>query len=94
MVGGYDGDLKRRFCDTSFGPARAYQAKADRLKPWLDDNSDRVSSFAAREIQSLERQVASETRRAQEEIALRRLDYGEPLDREDDDEDANDANAN
>ena len=38
--------------------------------------------FAEKEIRSLERRVAAENRRAQEEIALRRLDYGEPLDNE------------
>lgn len=62
-----------------FGAAQTYQAKADSIRPWLDDASERVRTFAEQEIRSLERSVAAENRRAQEEIALRRLDYGEPL---------------
>ena len=63
-----------------FGRAKTYQAKADMLKPWRGDSNKRVSAFADREIHLLEQQVASETRRAQEEIAMRKLHYGEPLD--------------
>lgn len=62
-----------------FGAAQTYQAKADSIRPWLDDASERVRKFAEQEIRSLERRVAAENRRAQEEIALRRLNYGEPL---------------
>jgi len=63
-----------------FGAAETYQAKANSIRPWLDDASKRVREFAEKEIRALERRVAAENRRAQEEIALRRLDYGEPLD--------------
>ena len=62
-----------------FGAAQTYQAKADSIRPWLDDSSERVRTFSEQEIRSLERRVAAENRRAQEEIALRRLDYDEPL---------------
>jgi hypothetical protein len=62
-----------------FGAAEAYQAKIDTLNPWLDDENKRVAGFASREIQSLKLQVASETRRAQEDIAMRKLQYGEDL---------------
>ena len=63
-----------------FGVANTYQAKADQLRTWLEDDNNRVSTFAAREIRSLERMVAVETRRAQEDIAMRKLQYGESLD--------------
>ena len=66
-----------------FGAAQTYQAKADLLRPWLDDENRRVAEFAAREIHSLELMVASENRRAQEEIAMRKLQYGEPLEADD-----------
>ena len=66
-----------------FGAAQTYQAKADLLKPWLDDGSNRVAEFAAREIRHLELMVAQEYRRAQEEIAMRKLQYGEPLEADD-----------
>ncbi|MEQ8747086.1 RelA/SpoT domain-containing protein [Pyruvatibacter sp.] len=63
-----------------FGAAQNYQAKADSIRPWLDDSSGRVRAFAEKEIHSLERAVAAETRRAQEDVAMRKLDFGEPLD--------------
>lgn len=73
-----------------FGAAQTYKAKADSIRPWLDDDSGRVRAFAEKEIRSLERAVAAETRRAQEEIALRRLDYGEPLGNDDKEGDQDD----
>ena len=66
-----------------FGAAQTYQAKADQLVPWLGDENSRVADFAAREIHKFEMMVASENRRAQEEIAMRRLRYGEPLEADD-----------
>ena len=66
-----------------FGAAQTYQAKAELLRPWLDDESRRVAEFAAREIHSLELRVAIENRRAQEEIAMRKLQYDEPLEADD-----------
>ena len=62
-----------------FGAAQTYQAKADQLVPWLGDENIRVADFAAREIHKFEMLVASENRRAQEEIMMRRLQHGEPL---------------
>ena len=78
-------DVSRVFHETGvmtgeFGGAETYQAKADLLRPWLVDDNDRVSAFAARELRSLERMVAAESRRAQEGIAMRKLQYGESLD--------------
>ena len=66
-----------------FGPAETYQAKVELLEPWLDDKNTRVAKFAAHEIHNLKNMIASENRRAQEGIAMRKLQYGEPL--EDDD---------
>ena len=62
-----------------FGAAQAYQAKVDVLRPWVSDKNGRVAEFAAREIADFERIIASESRRAREGIAMRRLDYDEPL---------------
>ena len=66
-----------------FGGARTYQEKGALLTPWLDDPNRRVAEFAADEIHTLDMMVASENRRAQERIAMRRLQYGEPLDPDD-----------
>ena len=62
-----------------FGAAQTYQTKAYLLRPWLDDANERVAAFAAREIRSLERVAALESRRAREKIAMSKLQYGEPL---------------
>lgn len=66
-----------------FGAAQTYQAKAALLRPWLDDENRRVAEFADREIHTLEMRVASENRRAQEETAMRKLRYDEPLEADD-----------
>ena len=63
----------------SFGPAQTYQKKIELLTSWLEDDVERVSKFAEKQIQYFEQCVASETRRAQEEIALRRLEFGEDI---------------
>ena len=63
-----------------FGVAQTYQTKADLLRPWLDDANKRVAAFAAREIPSFERVAASVSGLVQEEIAMRKLHYGEVLD--------------
>ena len=63
-----------------YGVVESYRGKIELLTPWRDDPNENVANFAIREIKSLERQVAVETRRAQESIALRKLEYGEPLD--------------
>ena len=66
-----------------FGATYTYQEKAELLKPWLEDESARVVSFAAREKHNLENMVATENRRAQEEIAMRKLQYGESFEGDD-----------
>ena len=73
-----------------FGPAQTYHAKIEFLAPWLDDGNIRVTRFADREIRNLKNMVASENRRAQEGIAIRKLQYGEPI--EDDDASHNNDN--
>lgn len=63
----------------AYGIAQAYQAKADMLRPWLNDNNERVAAFAEREIHMFEQDIALENRRVSEQIAMRRLDHDEPL---------------
>ena len=66
-----------------FGRAQMYQAKLELLQPWLRDKNKRVAEFATREIRILQNRVALENRRAQEGIAMRKLQYGEPLNGDD-----------
>ena len=63
----------------NFGPAQTYQKKIELLTSWLEDDVERVSKFAEKQIQYFEQCVALETRRAQGEIALRRLEFGEDI---------------
>ena len=62
-----------------YGFALAYQEKADMLRPWLEDRNEQVDSIATREIHRFEQEFAQENRRASEQVAMRRLDYREPL---------------
>ena len=69
-----------------FGAADTYQEKVELLKPWLNDRNERVKEFAAREIRNFQNMLAVENRRAQEAIAMRKLQYGEPLQGDDNSE--------
>ena len=60
-----------------FGPGQAYLGKAEMLEPWLQDDNDRVKRFAKSLIDELKNHAATENRWSEEEIALRRLRYGE-----------------
>lgn len=62
-----------------YGPAETYQQKADAMREWARDDNPRVSTFARKQIRQYEAQAASETRRADQELAQRQLDYGESL---------------
>lgn len=63
-----------------FGFAEASRTKIEKLQPWLEDGSERVKAFAERQIRGLERSIAAENRQAEQRIAARKLDFGEPLD--------------
>ena len=61
-----------------YGRAQTYQNKIELLTSWLEDE-ERISQFATKQIRTLEKHVALETRRTQQEIALRRLKFGEDI---------------
>jgi hypothetical protein len=60
-----------------FGMAEAYARKRDELREWLDDPDEKVRLFAERYVTDLEKMIAAERQRAQEELALRKHRYGE-----------------
>ena len=62
-----------------FGVVETYSAKKALLEPWLVDTREVVASFAKREIATLERMIASEQNRAEQSVALDKLNWGEPL---------------
>lgn len=60
-----------------FGMAEAYKRKKVEIEPWLSDTNESVVIFAKRYIETLNHQIASEHRRAEQGIALRKLNFGE-----------------
>lgn len=50
------------------------------LRDWLTDPNARVQTFAAREIETLDRRIAAETRAAEISRAARKLEFGDDLD--------------
>jgi hypothetical protein len=61
-----------------FGLVEAYRGKRDALVPWLSDADEKVRSFAQDYIASLDRQIAAEQRRSEEEFEMRKRRYEEP----------------
>ncbi|MCI0563123.1 MAG: hypothetical protein MN733_31985 [Nitrososphaera sp.] len=59
-----------------FGFAEAYERKIEEIKPWLTDEIDRVRKFSTAYVTNLAKRAASERRRAEEEIELRKHLYG------------------
>ena len=60
-----------------FGFSEAYRHKKAEIEPWLDDSRENVQSFARRYLLHLDSQIAAEQRKSEEELELRKLDYGE-----------------
>jgi len=61
----------------AFGLAEAYERKKEEIKNWLDDPDEKVREFTKWYIAGLERMIAADRKRAEEEIALRKHRYGE-----------------
>ena len=61
-----------------FGYAEANEQKAEALEAWRDDDRDQVRAFAEEVIPQLLNVAKASRQRAEEEIALRKLEYGEP----------------
>ena len=59
-----------------FGFAEAYERKIEEIKPWLNDEKQKVRNFAADYVTGLENTAKSERRRAEEDIELRKHAYG------------------
>lgn len=61
-----------------FGLVDAYKGKRAALVLWLSDGDEKVKSFADEYISSLDRQIAAEQRRSEEELEMRKRRYEEP----------------
>ncbi|MEQ1489065.1 MAG: helix-turn-helix domain-containing protein [Terricaulis sp.] len=67
-----------------FGSANAYRAKLALMEAWEKDERPAVQSFAQKVMREFENTIAAEQRRAEEDLAMRRLDYNEAPKRADD----------
>jgi beta-lactamase class D len=59
-----------------FGFVHAYQGKKQDIVPWLDDSNSAVQAFARRYQRNLDRQIAAEQRRSEENLELRKRNWG------------------
>lgn len=59
-----------------FGFVEAYRAKKDLIKGWLKDERPQVRAYAEEHLRHLDNRIASETRNAENDTAMRRLRYG------------------
>ena len=59
-----------------FGAVEAYQRKRDEVHGWLSDSRQRVVLFADNYIRELERIIAFEQRRAENELEMRKHEFG------------------
>ena len=60
-----------------YGFADLYGARQERLRTWLEDPDVKVQQFAEEHIRNLSARIAAETRSAETDLAMRRLEYGE-----------------
>lgn len=66
-----------------FGRVEGFQRKKAEIEPWLEDDREAVREFARRHLHGLDQQINADQRRSEEGVALRKLEYGAPV--EDDD---------
>jgi hypothetical protein len=59
-----------------FGFVELYKQRRDQMLGWLDDERAPVREFAEKHIRSLERMIAVEQRRAEEDYEMRKREWG------------------
>lgn len=62
-----------------FGYAELNVERRGWIQPWLEDENARVRAFGQKRIRELDATIASETRRAEIDIAMRRMAYNEDV---------------
>lgn len=60
-----------------FGYVATYLRKKGEIEPWLADPRERVKTFAEHRIIGLDRLIADEQRRAEQDVEMRKRAYGE-----------------
>jgi ppGpp synthetase/RelA/SpoT-type nucleotidyltranferase len=60
-----------------FGFVDAYKRKKMEIELWLNDPRERVQSFARHHLRRLDKRIAFEQRRSEEDLEMRKREYGE-----------------
>lgn len=60
-----------------FGMVEAYQRKKAEFQPWLTDSRPRVKAYAESHDRMLDRMIAVEQRRSEEDLEARKREYGD-----------------
>lgn len=60
-----------------FGRVNALHQKKEAISHWLNDSNPKVKAFARKYIADLDKQIIYEQRRAEEDIELRKHQYGD-----------------
>ncbi len=60
-----------------FGFVEAYKRKKTEIEPWLSDPRQSVQSFARKRVLSLDNRIASQQRRSEEDLEMRKREYGD-----------------
>lgn len=63
-----------------FGRVTGFKRKRTEVEAWVQDPREQVRLFAERHLRSVDRQIASQQRHSEEELALRKLEYESPDD--------------
>lgn len=66
-----------------FGYAELNAERKGWIHPWLEDENERVRAYGQKRIRELDATIASETRRAEIDVAMRRMAYNEDVRGED-----------
>lgn len=66
-----------------FGHRNALRKQLKSMEDWKNDNREPVKTFAEKTIHSINNEIAAAERAAREEMAMRKLQYDEPLDADD-----------
>lgn len=66
-----------------FGYADLNAERRGWIQPWLEDENERVRAYGQKRIRELDANIASETRRAEIDVAMRRMAYNEDVRGED-----------
>jgi hypothetical protein len=63
-----------------FGFVELFQKRRSLVAEWLLDERERVKTFAEKYLRDLDRRIAAEQRRAEEDYEIRKRDWGKPTD--------------